>query len=575
MINHIDVKKLIDEDIIDHQPDVNLVNQTLLNLVNTGLLNKEDKERYVFKEQVTWEVVYETLLYSERRYLHDIVASHIEKNKASEIASYAARLTYHYHKSENKKKTVFYSAMAGEYAYSLFAIDDALEFYNKSLSVLEDVNNYPLINKCMLLEKKADVIEATGMYPESIALYEEAIEIIDKGNYTRRTLLPWKPELKKQKSILNHKLSVAYERSLQYEKSLLSLDIAENSLPSRSGELPIKISATRSVVYYRKYDFEKAMDMANKSLSLARGRKSQSDISYAYNIIANIYSAMGNEREAIKYYKNALSVCEEINDISGISMCYYNLGASLAFLPDFEKSNYYFFKSIELNQKMQNRFALMQDYFMIGNNKLQTKELDDALAYFDKSISMYSDKMSRADFHGLCLSRIAEAFLYKGELEKAEINMNESIDLLGNVEEMPDALAQAKIVLIELYIKQDKLGEAENLCVSLAKEFSDMKIPDLEIHVMKQQANVFIAKNNLIKAKEILQKAMNLADKIDAQYEKCSIELLNAKVSLLDNKYTDDLQNKIYNLKNSLQEYKIWQDIELADDMLERIKELQ
>lgn len=575
MINNFDVKSLIDEDIIDKRPDVNLVNQILLNLVSAGLLNKEDKERYVFKEQVTWEVVYETLLYSERRYLHDIIASHIEKNKANEIESYAARLVYHYKKSENKKKVIYYSALAGDYACSLFAIDDALEFYNESLSALEEVNNYPVVNKSMLLEKKADVIESTGMYPESISLYEEAIGIIGNGNFTRRTLLPWKPELKKQKSILNHKLSVAYERSLQYEKSLLSLDTAEKSLPSRSGELPIKISATRSVVYFRKYDFEKAMDTANKSLSLARGKKSQSDISYAYNIIANIYSAMGNVNEAVKYFENALSVCEEINDISGISMCYYNLGSSLAFLPDFEKSNYYFFKSIEVNEKMQNRFALMQDHFMIGNNKLQTKELDDALDYFDKSISMYSDKMSREDIYGLCLSRIAEAFLYKGELEKAEVNMNKSIELLGNVEEMPDALAQAKIVLIELYIKQDKLDEAEKLCVSLAKDFSDMNIPDLEIHVMKQQANVFIAQNNLIKAKEILQKAMSLADKIDAEYEKYSIELLKVNVTLLDNKYTGDIQNKIYSLKDNLKEYKIWQDIELADDMLERIRGLQ
>lgn len=575
MINRIEVKKLIDEDIIDHNPDVDLVNQTLLNLVNTGLLNKEDKERYVFKEQVTWEVVYETLLYSERRYLHDIIASHIEKNKENEIELYAARLVYHYKKSENKKKIIYYSALAGDYAYSLFAIDDALEFYNESLSVLEEVNNYPVVNKCMLLEKKADVIESTGMYPEAISLYEEAIGIIDNGNFTRRTLLPWKPELKKQKSILNHKLSVAYERSLQYEKSLLTLDIAEKNLPSRSGKLPIKISATRSVVYFRKYDFEKSMEMANKSLSLARGKKSQSDISYAYNVIGNIYSAMGKVNKAVEYFEKALSVCEEINDISGMSMCYYNLGSSLTFLPDFEKSNYYFFKSIEVNERMQNRFAIVQDNLRIGNNKLQTKELDDALDYLDKSISMYSDKMSRADVHGLCLSRIAEAFMYKGDLEKAEVNMNKSIELLGNVEEAPDALAQAKIILIDLYIKQDKLSEAESLCVPLAKEFSDMKIPELEIQVMKQHANVLIAQNNLIKAKEILQKAMNLADKIDAQYEKCSIELLNAKVSLLDNKYTDDLQNKIYNLKNSLQEYKIWQDIELADEMLDRIRELQ
>ena len=187
MINNFDVKKLIDEGVIEHHPDVNLVNQTLLNLVNAGLLNKEDKERYVFKEQVTWEVVYQTLLYSERRYLHDIVASHIEKNKENEIESYAARLVYHYQKSENKKKIIFYSALAGDYAYSLFAIDDALSFYDESLKNINEIKCSTSIDKSMLLEKKADVIESTGLYLEAIDTYNESLEILSKEENSKKS----------------------------------------------------------------------------------------------------------------------------------------------------------------------------------------------------------------------------------------------------------------------------------------------------------------------------------------------------------------------------------------------------
>ena len=164
------IKDLVNEDILQDVPDYELVRQKFDKLISAGFIQKERKDSYAFKDSVTWEIVYETLLFSERRHLHDLIASHIEKNKSDHLEEYSSRIVYHFDKAENKKKTVFYSAMAGEYAYSLFAIDDALEFYNKSLSVLDDVNNYPVINKCMLLEKKADVIESTGMYPESISL---------------------------------------------------------------------------------------------------------------------------------------------------------------------------------------------------------------------------------------------------------------------------------------------------------------------------------------------------------------------------------------------------------------------
>lgn len=572
MINHFGVKKLINEGLIDYHPDINLVNQTLLNLVNAGLLNREDKERYVFKEQVTWEVVYETLLFSERRYLHEIIASHIEKNKSSEIESYAARLTYHYQKSENKKKIIFYSALAGEYAYSLFAIDDALSFYRSASSNLDAVTNHPIIDKSILLEREADINEAVSSFPEAIRLYKQSLGVFDSTITSRRSFLPWKVELKKRVSQLNHKLSVAYERSLDYKEALLHLDKAESSLPARPGSLPAKINATRGVIFYRQLDLESALRYSNKSLRTAKKNNTQSEVAYAYNIIANIYSMQGKFKPAIDYFKKALSTYKTINDINGISMSYFNLGNTLSCVPDFDSANNYYLKSMEINARMQNKLNLLQDNFMIGNNKIFTKEYDDALRYFDKAIDIFKNGLDRKDYYGIILSRMAEVFTAQNELEKAEEHINESLDMLSELTQIPDKLAQAKVILVQLKIKQKKYKEAEVLCHELISTFHELEMGQLEIHVKQQLGMIYAKQAKYDDAKNILESAYDMSHQIASLYDQHTVELKMLYVDILNEKYNEKTLDRLHQLLDEFKSYNDLEEVDFAMSVIEKIK---
>ena len=568
-----EVKDLIEENVVDPHPDLNLVNQTLHNLVSAGLLNKEDKERYIFKEQVTWEVVYETLLYSERRYLHDIVASHIEKNKADEIESYAARLTYHYQKSENKKKIIFYSALAGEYAYSLFAIDDALDFYNKARTNLDTIINYPKIDKSVLLEREADIMEAVSSFPEAIRLYKNSLEDFDSTTTSRRSFLPWKVDLKKRVSQLNHKLSVAYERSLDYKEALLHLDKAESSLPARPGLLPAKINSTRGVICYRQVDFDSAILYANKAIKTAKKNNAYSEIAYAYNIIANVYSLQGKAKPSIDYFRKALSTYKEINDVNGISMSYFNLGMGLSCLPDFEQANVYYLKSMEINDRMQNKLALLQDNFMIGNNKIFTKEYDDALRYFDKAIDIFKSGLDRKDYYGIILSRIAEVFTAQNDLMKAEEYINESLDVLSELTQIPDKLAQAKVILVQLKIKQEKYKEAEVLCHELIHAFHDMDMSQLEIHVKQQLGMIYTKQSKYDDAMNVFKSAYDMSRQIDSLYDQHTVELKMLNVDVLNNKYNKKTLNRLHELLDKFKEYNDLEEVDFALSVIEKTNE--
>ena len=567
-----EVKKLIEEDVVDSLPDLNLVNQTLHNLVSAGLLNKEDKERYVFTEQVTWEVIYETLLYSERRYLHDIVASHIEKNKAAEIESYAARLVYHYEKSENKKKIIFFSALAGEYAYSLFAIDDALEFYRKAISNLETIGGFPKIDKSSLLEHEADIMEATGSFPEAISLYKESIMEFDEAKKTKRTFLPWDVSLKKKRSQLCHKISVAYERSLDYENTLYYLEEAESNLPARPGSLPVKINATKGVIYFRKMDFDAAKKYANHSLSIANRLKLHSDIAYANNIIANIYIGTGKYEKSIEKFKLALEQYENINDLVGIARTCFNLGVAYVNLYNIKDSDVYYNKALIINKKLQDKLTMMYVYFMLAGNKIHMMDYNSAISLFDEVISMHKNGVKRDDLYGVSLAKKAEIYTETNDLVKAEEYIELSLDVLSKLTQMPEKLLQAQLTLAQLRIKQSRYEEAESICHKLIEEFSKSETTGTEIFIRKLLGTIYRDMENYTKAIEVLNTAHNLAGDISLKYEQYCIEIILHDIDVTNGNYKNETLENVRRLLSKFKDNNDKREVNYAKDIIKKIE---
>ena len=86
-VDYSEIQELIDEDVLQSFPDEVLVKNKLEKLVDSGFLKCTSVSDYIFKDHVTWEIVYETLLYSERRYIHDLIASHIEKKQKKTATS--------------------------------------------------------------------------------------------------------------------------------------------------------------------------------------------------------------------------------------------------------------------------------------------------------------------------------------------------------------------------------------------------------------------------------------------------------------------------------------------------------
>jgi predicted ATPase len=112
----------------------------LTNLVGLEILYEKalyPELEYIFKNALTQEVAYESLLKQRRREIHGRIAQTIEQLYADRIEEHYEILAHHYERSQNAKKAMDYLILAGEKSKQNSAARAACEFFGKALEMAE------------------------------------------------------------------------------------------------------------------------------------------------------------------------------------------------------------------------------------------------------------------------------------------------------------------------------------------------------------------------------------------------------------------------------------------------------
>lgn len=145
------IGRLFEFDLLNFAHPVRPTAPTLLAEI-TGIENRDfirleqpdPRLTYTFKHNTTQEVVYETLLFAQRRELHRTIATWYETTFAQDeetLANFYPLLAYHWRYAEDKEKERQYAMLAGEQAAAQYANEDALRYFSRALELTpeEDV----------------------------------------------------------------------------------------------------------------------------------------------------------------------------------------------------------------------------------------------------------------------------------------------------------------------------------------------------------------------------------------------------------------------------------------------------
>jgi tetratricopeptide (TPR) repeat protein len=136
-------------------------------MVAASLVVEESADQLAFRHALTREAVYSTLLRSERRRFHQLVAEamqHTYLAHSGTLDAHLADLAYHFYEAEAWEPALDYAERAGRRALSVFASKEAAGYFTRALDAAEHLG----------LPDRTDLYHARGQAHEALGDFESA-----------------------------------------------------------------------------------------------------------------------------------------------------------------------------------------------------------------------------------------------------------------------------------------------------------------------------------------------------------------------------------------------------------------
>lgn len=340
---------------------------------NMSSVKTNFEKEYIIKDNLVQDVVYSTLLLSQRQRLHRQIGEVIESLYPHNNEEFVEILADHFEKGKDLNKSVCYNKKAADRAKDIFANEEAIFFYLKTLKLSEKVHKDPL-DLAQIHESLGEVFSLIAKYSKAIDHYNESLKYYKDPSTIAG---------------IYHKCGQVYERWGKYNKALELFNNGLSLLDDNSESLQTSlIYAGMGMVYYRLGKYTEANTLSTRALQNLEKEGNESDLADTYNNLGIIYCKMGELEKSLEYHKKCLYIRETIGHTSGLAASNNNLGYLYQLQNDLNKAIEYYNRSIELCEKIGNLHGLARTYDNLSQLYNSQGKEDLAIDYNLKAITI-------------------------------------------------------------------------------------------------------------------------------------------------------------------------------------------
>jgi class 3 adenylate cyclase/tetratricopeptide (TPR) repeat protein len=381
---------------------------------------------YVFKHSVTREVIYDSILSSRKKQLHEAIGSAIEMLYQSNLAEYFGVLTEHFVSSGNYEKGADYAKKAGKKAQKAASYGDAIEYSQKSVSCLDKL---PVTSE---VEKKlVDARVTLGLYYNQMSQHPKAKEAV------------------------NPIIQLALDRNFQRRISQIYTIIGTYDFAVLS-------------------DYTRAVEYLKNALKIAEEQNDFVSLWVANHWLGHAYSENCEFDKALKHLENSLNINLAVNIVWGISIMksciahnVYGLKGDIDL--QFQTSS----EGLELAEKSGDALSRTEAYVSHGYAQYFKGHIDEAEAFLKKGCAT-SERINYIAMNCMANFGLNEIYFEKKDYRRCQERINKAILALKALEGWPEwikfdqlAIIRAKVLNNEKDFDLKSLDE--NLCENKMK----------------------------------------------------------------------------------------------------------
>lgn len=295
---------------------------------------------YAFRNPLTQEAVYNTILLKNRRNFHLRAGEAIERLYADRLESFYGLLTHHFSLAGVPEKSIEYSRLAARQAANLFAYEEAIQNLCSALSLAEAEGKTGL--EISLHEELGDIYHIQRDLIEAISVYNQAADMLVKAeDYDRAILMRLDRKIVQCASEAKWNIDLESYRKAR-DISMRSRDRLEMTLElpdfEPNGPEQVRAMAALSFEAWRNQippDWERAQNYAQRAVKQAETLDDPSVLARALGALANVLDGRSQLREHASIAEQRLQIStdarmqdqgERLEALSGAGMAWMYVG---------------------------------------------------------------------------------------------------------------------------------------------------------------------------------------------------------------------------------------------------------
>jgi tetratricopeptide (TPR) repeat protein len=366
---------------------------------------------YIFKHNITQEVVYQTLLESQRQGLHVAVAEAIEARAPDDVE----RLAHHYSQGDTSSppvrvKTIHYIDAAGWRARKEHANETALAYFDRALQ---------LELRWSWLKGRAEVLHILGR-----RMHEEAtlLALDELGSD--------EPQQQMEAAILWARFYAAtgdHRNAAQALEQALSLALRQNDRHSEA-----KCYIEQATIEWRRGDYTAAQEGYLAALSLAQADDSYGDnyldvVCEAHYGLGLVYRQQSRYEEARSQLFQALETAERLGDLQYEARALNALGSVANLQRDFSSGTELFARALEMRETIGDRAGVGTSLMSLAQSYSFMGDYSRVESLLQRTLDIQQAMRNRWD-EMLALNELGILYTAVGQYEKAFVHLEQAME---------------------------------------------------------------------------------------------------------------------------------------------------
>jgi class 3 adenylate cyclase/tetratricopeptide (TPR) repeat protein len=355
---------------------------------------------YGFSQVLIRDVAYQTQLQSVRRLLHQRVGEAYEALYADRLDEFIDLLAFHYDRSDERSKALYWLVRAADRAMSLFANDEAMALCRSALARADD-DDGPL-GAAAILERLGEVQTLVGRYADAVTSFTDA-----RGRVT--------PLRAPVAARLHRKIAVARRAKGEYEEALAELATARAELGLLDDVEASAIDVQAGMVRFLRGEFVAARESLLAAVANAERHHADPVLAEGLKLLGSVAHGIGQLQEAIERYRQSVAIFERLGDLTGVADVRSNIGQLYRRMGQWEESLAEYRASLAIRERIGHQRGIATCHNNIGEVYRTRGQPELAIPEYEQAIRVL-DAIGAAADAAVVLMNLGAARVESGDI---------------------------------------------------------------------------------------------------------------------------------------------------------------